>query len=80
MLAVCVAGDLERSRDRMKSKLDAPGRGGVGGSVDLGVLTKDDLSGVGGCSLYSPDVLLDDTKPGDLRGAERLAKAWINEC
>ena len=73
-----VAGDCERSRTE-KSKLEAPGRGGVGGIVDLGVLANDALSGVGGANLYSPDVLF-GLKPGDLRGAGNVSKALRHEA
>jgi len=43
----------------VKSKLEVPGKGGVGGKPFLGLPANESLSGVGGCPCDPAEILLD---------------------
>lgn len=53
----------------VKSKLEVPGNGGVGGMPFLGLPANESLSGVGGCPCDPAEILLDWSRLGDLVGA-----------
>lgn len=53
----------------MKSKLEVPGKGGVGGMPFLGLPVKETLSGVRGCLCDPAEILLCWSRFGDLVGA-----------
>ena len=53
----------------VKSKLEVPGKGGVGGIPFLWLPAKDVLSGVGGCACDLVETLLWWSRIGDFVGA-----------